>query len=192
MEKQPTQEYRRLMTTTPRRVNEAESHLPRRSKRRKTEKTAVTTSQDHIRQTMQVSDRQYIPMDDVIGDIRRRQDVLESREKDLTDRLLETERKHHEMLMKREEQHMGMLMRMEEQQRERLRNRERHHRKSLRKREKEHREHHQRQWERRLRELEDEKAELKEEKAQFKKERDGMLQDMAAMKKELQLRNYAM
>jgi uncharacterized protein (UPF0335 family) len=36
--------------------------------------------------------------------------------------------------------------------------------------------------------LEDEKAELKEDKAQFKKERDGMLQDMAAMKRELELR----
>ncbi|KAG0212277.1 hypothetical protein BGX31_001531, partial [Mortierella sp. GBA43] len=147
--------------------DETATHSSRGSKRRKTEKTAVATSQDHIRQTTQASDRQHIPMDDVIGDIRRRQEVLEAREKDLTDRLLEAERKHHEMLIKREEQHREMLMKMEEQHRERLKRRERHQRKSLKKREEE----YGGQWERRLRNLEDEKTELKEEKAELKEEK---------------------
>ncbi|KAI8348960.1 hypothetical protein B0O80DRAFT_172978 [Mortierella sp. GBAus27b] len=182
--------------------DEAESHSSRAIKRQKTEKTAVVTPQDHIGQIIQASDRPHIPMDDAIGDIRRRQDVLEAGQKDITDRLLETERKHHEMLTKREEQHMDMLMQMEEQHRERLKKRERRHRKSLKRREKEHKAHHHRQWKRQLRELEDEKAELREEKAelkevkeelkqkkaQFKKERDGMLQNMAAMMRELDLK----
>ncbi|KAG0212197.1 hypothetical protein BGX31_001534 [Mortierella sp. GBA43] len=194
--------------------DETTLYLSRGSKRRKTEKIGASTLQDQITQTMQASDRQHIPMDDATGDLRRRQEVLEAREKDLTDRLLETERKHHEMLMKREEQHREMLVRMEEQHWERLmkkesdhkeslKEREKDHRKALKKRERDHRgslkkreeeytEYQQKQWERRLGELEDEKAELKEEKARFRKERDGVLQDTAAKEAGGRTQNYTM
>ncbi|KAI8348968.1 hypothetical protein B0O80DRAFT_461660, partial [Mortierella sp. GBAus27b] len=116
--------------------DETTLYLSRGSKRRKTEKIGASTLQDQITQTMQASDRQHIPMDDATGDLRRRQEVLEAREKDLTDRLLETERKHHEMLMKREEQHREMLVRMEEQHWERLMKKESDHKESLKEREK--------------------------------------------------------
>ncbi|KAG0212276.1 hypothetical protein BGX31_001530 [Mortierella sp. GBA43] len=120
--------------------DETTPHSSRGSKRRKTEKTDVATFQDRVIQTMQASDRWSIAMDGVMADIRRRQEVLEAREKDLTDRLLETEKKHHEMLMRKEEQRWEMVVRMEEQHRERLKKRERDHRKSLEKRERHHRE----------------------------------------------------
>ncbi|KAG0211047.1 hypothetical protein B0O80DRAFT_497149 [Mortierella sp. GBAus27b] len=149
-----------------------ESSSDRGNKRRKTDKNPSATLQEHFNLVAQAAERQRIAKDNMTDELRRRHEAIETRERDLTERLLDIERKHHEMLMKREEQHWEMLAKREEEHREQL----------------------QRQWDRRMRELDDEKAEFKEEKAEFKeekaqfrKERDEMLQDVAAMKKELEI-----